>query len=269
MKIKRSFLLAAGLAALCGSAGSVSLGGEARSLLYVSVQGGQAGGGDEKSGGLVEVRQEGDAIGGLRLLNEAPLLQPYKMAGSASGELIALATGDKEEPAVHLFRRGQGAAGHAALKGAVSDLAFAGEALVVAASKGMFYRINGEGAIEAEFSARKLLTPPGRKGEHIRVLSEGDRAVVSFQKDDDDSEARGNRLVAIDLAKFQPVADVALPRDKPELHLDGDPKEQGPGPEVIVVFPDIDTLAVSLDLYGGILFCSLEGVLKGELREAT
>ncbi len=272
MKITPVPLLLVALAWFCGHAGSLARGGDAQavdSVLYVSVQGGEAGGGDKKAGGLVEVRQENESIAGVHLLNQAPILRPYKVAISASGKQIAMAAGDSDMPAVCLFRPGQGEVGRAELKGGVSDLTYAGEQLIIAASKGLFYRLGSEGAIEAEFSARELLSPPGRKGEHIRILPNEETAVVSFQKDDDDSEAQGNRLVVIDIGSFRPQADVALPRDKPDLHLGDDPKEQGPGPEVIVVFPDLDTLAVSLDLYGGIFFCSLEGLLKGELRETT
>ena len=63
------------------------------------------------------------------------------------------------------------------------------------------------------------------------------------------------------------VADLPLPRERPDLHVTGNLKEQGPGPEVVYISPQIDTLAVTLDLYGAVGMLRWSAAKEGKLAK--
>ncbi len=98
----------------------------------------------------------------------------------------------------------------------------------------------------------KLLKPPANAPEDLVVDASGKFVVVSFQKDSSSGKKKGNRLVVLKQSDLSVVADLPLPRNYPDLHIQGNPKEAGPGPEVICISPTTDTLAVTLDLYGAV-----------------
>ena len=54
------------------------------------------------------------------------------------------------------------------------------------------------------------------------------------------------------LPELKRLADVRLPRTHPELHIEGNLKEQGPSPEIVLVSEQTNTLLVTLDLYGAV-----------------
>jgi len=127
--------------------------------------------------------------------------------------------------------------------------------------------------ITARWSSRRALDPSGHKPEDIAVVPtrgrDGARIIVSFQKDSSSGRHLGSRLVTLDLPSLNVVADLQLPRDRPELHIGGNTKEQGPNPEVIVVSPTTNTLLLTLDLYGALLMADLDAVMQGRLANAT
>ena len=199
-----------------------------------------------------------------------PVTHPYKLAHAAGAGVVAVAVGGDEEPAVVLVPVDGGAVLSTALPAELSDIAATGDQFVVSASKGRFVVIDAaSGSILSELNTRKALTPPGRKGEFIRILPGGSRALVSFQKDDDNSPAQGNRIVLLELDPLEVRADMPLVRDREELHISGNPKEQGPGPEVIMLCPKSNALAVTLDLYGALAFADLDAAFQGKLKNLT
>ncbi|MCX7869693.1 MAG: hypothetical protein N2322_07050, partial [Terrimicrobiaceae bacterium] len=50
------------------------------------------------------------------------------------------------------------------------------------------------------------------------------------------------------------------------LHMPEVREEQGPGPEILVPIPSVNTLAITLDLYGAVGFADLKALRRGELR---
>jgi len=120
-------------------------------------------------------------------------------------------------------------------------------------------------AVAATWTSRGTLTPSGHKPEDIAVLPGGERIILSFQKDSSSGRHLGSRLVTMDIPSLRVVADLQLPRDRPELHIAGNIKEQGPNPEVIVLSPKTNTLFLTLDLYGGLLMADLDAVMEGRL----
>lgn len=151
--------------------------------------------------------------------------------------------------------------------GAISEIKSTEGIVIAATSKGRVYRLDPAKPTRIkEWSGRKSLTPPGRKGEDILLLPAKQAALVSFQKDDNDSDARGSRIVVLGFDDLTLRGDLQLPRDHPDKHLDGNPEEQGPNPEKIFAFPDSNTLAVTLDLYGAVAFMDLDAALDGRIE---
>lgn len=195
---------------------------------------------------------------------DVPILAPYKLA--RAGGTIAVAVGGDQQPGLLLLSPNE-APRIIPLSAEVSDLAASESAFVVAASKGLFFVVDaGSGEILSTLDARKALSPPGRKGEHLLLLPGSRRALVSFQKDDDNSTSTGNRLVLVDVDPLAVRADMPLPRDREDLHIALDPKESGPGPEVMVACAQANTLAITLDLYGAVAFTDLAAAMEGRLE---
>ena len=116
------------------------------------------------------------------------------------------------------------------------------------------------GAIVARWNSRRQLRPAGHKPEDLFILGPEGLLLVSHQKDGKKGRL-GSRLVVLRLADLSLVADLALPRDHPELHVSA--KEAGPSPEVIAVDRATSRLVLTLDLYGALAFADLKAVLAG------
>jgi hypothetical protein len=199
-----------------------------------------------------------------------PVTDPYKLANARAAGIVGVATGGDKKPALILLPCEGGEAILVPLPAEVSDVAAADDLFLVATAKGRFVVIDAAtGSILSELNARKALEPPGRKGEFIRILPGGENALVSFQKDDDNSSAKGNRIVLLQLNPLEVRADIPLPRSNEDLHIPGNSKEQGPGPEVVMVCQKSNTLAVTLDLYGAVAFADLTAALQGKLENLS
>lgn len=191
----------------------------------------------------------------------------FKLACSAQQEVIGIAGEVEGEPCLFMVsRKAEEPVERVKLPAEVSHVIAAPGGFLLALSKGYLVFVDAETfRISGEINTRKSITPPARKGEDICLLSEG-QALVSFQKDDDDSPALGNRLMLLGLSPFQVDADLPIPRERPELHIEGARKEQGPGPELLIPIPAVNTLAITLDLYGAVAFTDLDAIRRGELR---
>lgn len=207
------------------------------------------------------------------LVDELP--RPFKLEVSPDGSTLAVVAGGKDSPRILWIPRPETTDPDAEfqthpieIETEISDIAFAGDSLLVAAGKGRFHQIVPPGEIRNTLNARKALSPPGHKGEDFWVLDDS-RALISFQKDDSNTDALGNRLVLLDLDRFTFQHDISL-RDSLELPdfppaLAPSILTRGPNPEVILAFPASDTICVSLDSFGAILFADLSNLLKGRL----
>jgi hypothetical protein len=114
-----------------------------------------------------------------------------------------------------------------------------------------------------------LLTPPANAPEDLTVDPSERVAVVSFQKDHKTGAKKGNRLVLFSLPQLEVMADLPLPRERSDLHIEGNMKEQGPGPEVLGISTDTDTLTVTLDLYGALGMLSWSAAQAGRVEGWT
>ncbi|MGF1655723.1 MAG: hypothetical protein ACFCU3_01955 [Verrucomicrobiales bacterium] len=157
------------------------------------------------------------------------------------------------------------------LEDAGEELRGHGEQVILSMRRGRFAVVDStSGEITATWNARKGLEPPGHKGEDLWVINQGTQVWVSFQKDSDDGARLGSRLLVMDLPKLELVHDIPLPRDRPDLHIKGNFREQGPNPEKIFDSPSTNTVMLTLDLYGAIAFFDRDAALeRGELKDYT
>ncbi len=147
-----------------------------------------------------------------------------------------------------------------------------GSEALIAVSQGMFYMVDLTGGrVVRTWSSRKgdhPLHPSGRKGEDFHFLGD-DRVLISFQKDSNGGKHLGSRLVVFDQRRMRPIHDLQLPRDRPDLHIAADQREQGPNPEIIRVSERHNTLMLTLDLYGAVAFADLDAALEGKWENLT
>ena len=118
------------------------------------------------------------------------------------------------------------------------------------------------GVVTHRWNSRRQLSPPGHKPEDILVLEPEGLLLVSHQKDGNKGR-QGSRLVVLRATDLSFVADLPLPRDRPELHLSA--KEAGPSPEIVLADRATNTLVITLDLYGALAFADLDAALQGRL----
>jgi hypothetical protein len=114
----------------------------------------------------------------------------------------------------------------------------------------------------------KLLKPAANGPEDVHLGPDHESAVVSLQKDSGKGKKQGNRLLVYELVpQSKLIADLQLPRDRPELHIAGNLEQQGPGPEVVLISEPTNTLAVTLDLYGGVALMNWGAARSGQLED--
>lgn len=220
------------------------------------------------SGGVAELAVD-PATGGIvshDSLGEVPF--PEKLAVSADGTRV-IVTSEKEKAAwIYRIAPIPGLLATLPLDGETSEVQAIGDRALLLAGKGFFYWIDLKaGKIDKTWNARTGLHPSGNKGEDIFFLPE--KVLVSFQKDSKEGKHKGGRVVLLDLKGFTVKGDLQLPRDYPDLHIEGNKKEQGPCPEMLFVAPKSNTLAISLDLYGAIAFADLDDALRGHLKNLS
>ncbi len=222
----------------------------------------------KKRGGVavLEVDEKSGAISRHEALGPADLTYPKKLALSHDGNRL-LVTSD-EEPTAWLYHLDASPRRIAtlALKGKTSDVSARGNRAWVVQSKGEVSEIDLEtSVISQRWNAREALAPPGRKGEFLLWVdgNEPPVALLSFQKDSPSGKHKGHRLAILEVEPISIRHDLPLPRDRPEFHLPGDRREQGPGPELILLAEKSRTLMLSLDLYGAIAFADLDAALAG------
>lgn len=134
--------------------------------------------------------------------------------------------------------------------------------LLIGSSGGWLHRVNTRaGQRDASWNARDGLRPPGHRVEDILLLGNF-RALLTFQKDSSSGKYLGSRVVIFDPIRMEAAHDLPLPRDRPEVHLAGSRKDQGPGPEVILISESANTVFITLDLYGAVAFADADALLQ-------
>ena len=120
------------------------------------------------------------------------------------------------------------------------------------------------GQISGTWNCTGLLDPKANGPQDIRFLADGETVILSFQKDSRKGKKKGSRIAAFRLPDMTVIADSQLPRSHPDLHIRGNKKEQGPGPEIVYVDEAGDRILTTLDLYGAVAVADLSTFLAGE-----
>lgn len=226
----------------------------------------------EKQGGLASLEIGEEGFAGSAEILAADLQRPFKVAVSASRQTIAAVAGGKDAPEILWISADGSPARRIPIEAEISDVAFVGESLLVAAGKGRFNLIEPPGEIRESLRARQVLQPPGHKGEHLLPLDRH-TVLVSFQKDDPDTDALGNRLAVLEIDPLRFTHDILLREALPQVEFPAELQAAilatGPTPEVLTAFPAAKTVTVTLDAYGAILFASLPSLLEGRLAEIS
>ena len=125
--------------------------------------------------------------------------------------------------------------------------------------------------IVKQWDAGEIVDPPANGPQDILFFEDGDESdsgrsivVLSFQKDSRKGKKKGSRIVAFRWPEMSVIADARLPRNRPDLHIRGNKKESGPGPEIVHISKNTNRIFATLDLYGAVAFGELDRFLRGE-----
>lgn len=214
---------------------------------------------------MVEVDVSTSVLKPPQFIATSGLTSPKKLAISEAGDRVIVTT--EEAPAAWIYQTGSEPKLLAELNliKPTNAIAAQGNNALITTDEGLFHWINlTEAKIERSWSAKEQLHPPGNKGEGITFLPNEPVAFVAFQKDSGKGKRFGSRLLIFDPVQNRPRFDLLLPRNKPELHIEGNLKEQGPNPELVFISAKSDTVTLTLDLYGAIAFAKLSSALIGK-----
>jgi len=223
-------------------------------------------------GGIAEVRVDpaSGEIRAHRVLHQSSVLRRAEKfdVGAEGRRLIVLSRLEKEPNAI-VIRLDDPELGFTELRlpGEPDDLSLFGHHALVGTGDGSLVVIDLlKAEIISTWSVRRGLSPPGHKPEDVEVLPDGRTALVTLQKDNSSGTRHGNRVLVVRVPDLELIADLPLPRDKPELHHPVATNEAGPGPEIIHFSVEKDLLILSLDLYGAIATADLSKAIEGELH---
>lgn len=220
-------------------------------------------------GGIALVEVE-EAAGKFRdhrvLLVDADLDKPMKVRFTASGKRVVMTNESESRPLLISSTLACGDVHRIVLPEKPDEARTFGEKIIATCGDYVIVADAVSGVIERRMYSESDMSPGGKSPEDIFVLSSGNEALVSFQKDSKKGKNLGNRLGLFALPELKQTADIAIPRDRPSLHIDGNPKEQGPGPEIVLIAESADTGLVTLDLYGAVGLFDWSGVREGKLN---
>jgi len=223
-------------------------------------------------GGIAEVRVDpvsGDVLGHRVLHQSSVLRRAEKFDVGAEGRRLIVLSRLEKEPNAIVIRVDEPELGFTELRlpGEPDDLSIFGHHALVGTGDGGLVVIDLlKAEIISTWNVRRGLSPAGHKPEDVEVLPDGRTALVTLQKDNSSGTRHGNRVLVMRVPDLELIADLPLPRDKPELHHPVATNEAGPGPEIIHFFVEEDLLVLSLDLYGAIATTDLSKAIEGELH---
>ncbi len=224
---------------------------------------------DGERGGLARLiidSETGEAGSHEVLFASAECLHPRKLAVTDCGRYVIMASEESGRHNLYITNLQNDPPTTESLRFLTEpdEIRTFGTRAIIGGSSGNVITIDlEEPTILARWNARRDLSPSGHKTEDLAVLPCGERAIMSFQKDNRSGRHRGSRVVIVTLPELETLYDLHLPRNRPELHFPDVPREQGPNPEVIHLSPRTNTFFVSLDLYGGAALADLDAVLEG------
>jgi len=241
--------------------GSIPLHGETVYFSFGTPEGGGA--------ASVEIDAGTGKISGVRVLGDVTTFRDAKkLAVTGDGKFLLLTSDLHEQNNLYRLDAPDAPPRVFTLEATNEEIAPAEHVFFLNLSRGRFSVLDpAAGNVTWTWNARRELDPPGHKGESARVLADGHTVLATFQKDGDGRE--GSRIVVFDLRGPRFLHDIRLPRDRPDLHIEGNPKEQGPNPELIFAATASNTLVYSMDLYGGLGFMDLDAALGGRIANHT
>ena len=222
-------------------------------------------------GGIAVARvdtKSGKILGQTIVFERQSCNRPKKLRYVAGERLFVLSNESKAGPHVFLIQT------QAGRQADVTDLTLgldqpdelrvAGGFALVTADDDFIYKIDLERkAVIAVLDPANLFDPDANAPQDIFILPDMKHAVISFQKDSQTGRKKGNRLAIFSYPDLALVADIQLKRDHPKLHIAGNKKEQGPGPEIVHVSPSTNTLLTTLDLYGAVAVMDWDAARSG------
>ncbi len=178
---------------------------------------------------------------------------PGKIRRSQDRQFLAVSNLTKNGPHVFLVRGADQTHESFELPAIPDEMRFTANQLLVSCEEDALGVITWAPAPELKLlELDKILSPAANGPEDVQIVPRDQVAVITCQKDSKGGKKKGHRVVLMQLPTLEVVADLELPRDHPELHIQDNNKESGPSPEIIFVSENSDTLAVTLDLYGAI-----------------
>lgn len=234
----------------------------------------------DQAGGIAEAAI--DSSSG-RILRQSIVFQsdecrrPAKLRRSRDGRHLAVTNLQKRGAQLFLARRAKADTPKAddvqtfKLRSLPDELKFSDGQLLVSCEEDALVAIpfDAEHPESSRIRFDEILDPPGNGPQDIQIVAEDQLAVISCQKDGKGGEKKGNRILLLKLPTLELVADLPLPREHPELHLADDSSESGPGPEIVYVSRDSDTLVTTLDLYGAIGMMRWSAAKEGRVEDWT
>jgi hypothetical protein len=202
------------------------------------------------------------------LFESAECTNPEKLRRSVARKQLLLTSETSRASGPHLFLiddNGEPRVRSLALPEMPDEVRVAGDFAVATCEDDWMVQVNlDSAAVVGKWNAEDILDPPGNGPEDLCFTADGPYVAVSFQKDSGSGKKRGSRIGIFRLPEFDVVADAQLPRNKPELHNANNNKETGPGPEVIHISEQNNTIVVTLDLYGAVAVADWKPLLAGK-----
>ncbi len=236
-------------------------------------------------GGVAQVQLDehsGKFTGEQVVFESAECTRPEKLRHDVDRNLYVLTNETDADEGPHLFlvpnRFGDATTDHSApadrvaksitLPAAPDEVRLYGPDALLTCDGDWLVRIDVEdGVIRQKWNTGKIVDPPANGPQDVRFLDDGngnETVIVSFQKDSRKGKKKGSRLAAFRWPEMETIADSALPRSRPDLHIQGNKKESGPGPEIVHVSAEQNRILATLDLYGALAIGSLETFLNGD-----
>ncbi|MDG2382517.1 MAG: hypothetical protein P8N76_12675 [Pirellulaceae bacterium] len=210
----------------------------------------------KSSGGIataIVAPDTGKIVGYRTLLDSPKCLRPLKVRRTPNGQLV-VTNYSKKDPQLFIVSLSKTkTAQKVRLPAEPDELRIVDNQGIVTCEKDILAIVDiARARVESSWDVSKVYRPAANSPQGIFITANQQYAVISFQKDSVTGKKKGSRLAVYELPKMIRVADLQLPRNRPEVHIKTNRKEQGPGPEIS--FVSGNTLMVTLDLYGGVGF---------------
>ncbi len=194
------------------------------------------------------------------------------VASDETGEFFVVANRHKEARSCYMLRLLEGQPLLAAWRvelpqRADHHLVRAGRAVILG-HQGSVFRLDADrpGVVSGAVDLKRALEIHDSALAGAAFSPDGARIVVLVAEDSPDGRREGGRLVVLRWPSLAVVHSISLPRSHPELHYPSGSRERNPMPVAIQLFPESNTAALALNLYGAVAFTDLDALLDGRLE---